>query len=374
MTSIRLNSPVGAALALATVLIAALTFTLTTVFAQTVPKAPHNFFGTVTVSGADAADETIVAAEIDGIVILTTTTSSGQYGFSPLFKVPSDDVDTEEKDGGVDGDTVRFRVGGVLAEETFTFLSASVTELNLTVIVPDTTPPAVASTVPADGAANASLSGAVSATFNEAMDGDTITTASFTLSDGGAVSGTVSYDGPTLTATFTPDSALASGTLYTATITTSATDVAGNALGAQFSWEFTTVETAGLTADAGGPYTVNQGANVTLSGSGTGGVPGLSFAWDLDGGGDFDDATGSAPSVSFNTPGAKSVVLRVTDSAAATDTDAATVVVAFFTGFYDANDDGITSKNEALAAVTDFNADDISKDEAIAVIQLYFAG
>src|SRR5207249_4451193 len=76
----------------------------------------------------------------------------------------------------------------------------------------------------------------------------TITTATFTLKQGStAVAGTVSYAG--VTATFTPASALAPLTAYTATVTTGARDLAGNALATSFVWSFNT----GATPDATRP-------------------------------------------------------------------------------------------------------------------------
>jgi hypothetical protein len=57
------------------------------------------------------------------------------------------------------------------------------------------------------------------------------------------------------------------------------------------------------TAVAGGPYTVDEGADLVLDGSGSSHpdltVNQLSFEWDLDLDGNFDDATGSSPTISF---------------------------------------------------------------------------
>jgi hypothetical protein len=60
------------------------------------------------------------------------------------------------------------------------------------------------------------------------------------------VIGTVSYFGTT--ATFTPTSSLAPNTTFTATLTTGAKDLAGNALGSDFVWTFTTGSTTDTVA------------------------------------------------------------------------------------------------------------------------------
>jgi hypothetical protein len=94
-------------------------------------------------------------------------------------------------------------------------------------------------TVPADGATGVLTNTKISATFSEAMDPLTITTATFTLDEGGTpVSGTVAYSG--VTAVFTPATNLAASTTYTATITTGAMDLAGNALATDYVWDFST--------------------------------------------------------------------------------------------------------------------------------------
>src|SRR5207249_954645 len=95
---------------------------------------------------------------------------------------------------------------------------------------PDTTRPTVSATVPAN------------ATFSEAMDPLTISTASMRLTGPGgtAVTGTVGYDVNSKIATLSPVSNLTPNGVYTVTITTGARDLAGNALGANFVWSFTT--------------------------------------------------------------------------------------------------------------------------------------
>ena len=85
-------------------------------------------------------------------------------------------------------------------------------------------------------------------------------------------------------------------------------------------------------ADAGGPYVVAEGGAIQLDASRTTDpdLPNdaLSYAWDLDGDGQFDDATGISPTfsaASLDGPGAVIVGLRVTDNDGATDTTTTTV-------------------------------------------------
>jgi hypothetical protein len=107
-----------------------------------------------------------------------------------------------------------------------------------------TTPPELVSTVPANAAIDVPLNQAISATFTEAMDPLSITTASFQLTQGVTpVAGTVSYDAINFIATFTPTSQLLENTTYTATVTNGATDATGNPLGSTGvpnPWNFTT--------------------------------------------------------------------------------------------------------------------------------------
>ena len=106
----------------------------------------------------------------------------------------------------------------------------------------DVVPPTVIAVTPANGAC---LQTEVGATFSEAMNPATITTATFTLQLTGpplgtALAGAVAYDIPTRVATFTPAAALLSSTSYTATITTGARDLTGNALATNRTWIFVT--------------------------------------------------------------------------------------------------------------------------------------
>ena len=104
--------------------------------------------------------------------------------------------------------------------------------------------PTVISVTPPNGSVGVCPSTAVTATFSEAMNPATINATTFTLTGPGTtpVAGVVTY--AVSTATFTPSSALALNTVYTATITTGAKDVFGNALASNFVWSFTTASAA----------------------------------------------------------------------------------------------------------------------------------
>jgi hypothetical protein len=103
-------------------------------------------------------------------------------------------------------------------------------------------PPTVISVAPPNGASGICPNTVVTATFSEAMKATTINNATFTLTGPGLtpVAGTVTYVASSDVAIFTPNSALALNTLYTATITTGAQDLAGDPLGSDFVWTFTT--------------------------------------------------------------------------------------------------------------------------------------
>ena len=107
---------------------------------------------------------------------------------------------------------------------------------------PTVTPPTVTSAAPLNASITACPNTTVTATFSVAMNPATINGTTFTLTGPGTtpVTGVVTYDAPSNTATFTPSSALALSTPYTATITTGATDAYGIALASNFVWTFTT--------------------------------------------------------------------------------------------------------------------------------------
>jgi hypothetical protein len=148
------------------------------------------------------------------------------------------------------------------------------------VFVPDTSSaPVVTGQTPASSTANAPLNSTVTATFDEAVQSSTV---AFTLKDasGNAVPATVSYNSTTLTATLTPNAALAYSTTYTASI--SATDMNGNVMTAPTTWSFTTVANTlwGGTATPTNPSVYDGNAievGVKFQSSIAGYITGMSF-------------------------------------------------------------------------------------------------
>jgi PKD repeat protein len=83
------------------------------------------------------------------------------------------------------------------------------------------------------------------------------------------------------------------------------------------------------TADAGGPYSGNVGESIQLDGSGSYDSDGtiVSYEWDLDDDGQYDDATGETTTYSWSTSGTHAISLKVTDNDNAEDTDDTTVEI-----------------------------------------------
>ena len=83
-------------------------------------------------------------------------------------------------------------------------------------------------------------------------------------------------------------------------------------------------------ADAGGPYSVNEGATLTVAGSGSDpeGEP-LTYAWDLDNDGTFETSGQSVTfsAASLDGPSSHTIAVQVTDNGGLTATDQATVNV-----------------------------------------------
>ena len=119
-----------------------------------------------------------------------------------------------------------------------------------TAVVPvDKTAPTVTTVMPASGVTSVPPNSRINANFSKSMDTSTITTSTFTLTNGNPpvpVLGLFTYS--SIGATFKPTNDLSFNTLYTATITTGVQDTASNALASNYSWSFSTITTTDIIA------------------------------------------------------------------------------------------------------------------------------
>lgn len=109
----------------------------------------------------------------------------------------------------------------------------------------------VTATGPTSDAVGVGTNSRVTATFSEAINADTLDTASFTVGVTGEtpLTGNVTLDATTNTGTFEPvGGALSNSATYTATITTSVETVDGRVLASDYQWSFTTGAEADTTA------------------------------------------------------------------------------------------------------------------------------
>lgn len=113
--------------------ILALTLTLSLVSSvEAVPPLPSSFYGTVELDGANVPDGTIVSAWIRGVKYAETQTLTYQGDSVYAIRVPGDDLETPEVEGGVEGDTIIFMVGENATIQAGTWHSGTDVELNLT--------------------------------------------------------------------------------------------------------------------------------------------------------------------------------------------------------------------------------------------------
>ncbi|MFC7669066.1 Ig-like domain-containing protein [Hymenobacter humi] len=125
-----------------------------------------------------------------------------------------------------------------------------------TAVGPDTNPPTVVSTTPANNATGAVIGANVTVTFDEALDPATVSgTTVQLLSSGSPVPASVSYDANSRTATLDPAASLSYTTPYTISVKGGSTDprikdMAGNALAANYTASFTTQGTPAPTGSS----------------------------------------------------------------------------------------------------------------------------
>ncbi|MCP6720192.1 MAG: Ig-like domain-containing protein [Patescibacteria group bacterium] len=110
---------------------------------------------------------------------------------------------------------------------------------------PDTTSPNVVLVSPEEGAVNVPVTGAVvTVTFSEPVDSTTVNRNTFVLTRMASavvtVTGEITVSGAT--ATLTPETPLEYSAVHAVVVTSGVKDMAGNALGSPYKWEFTTMQ------------------------------------------------------------------------------------------------------------------------------------
>ncbi len=101
------------------------------------PLMPHTFYGDVLIDGSPALDVITVVIVIEPVVSdhfeHETYTSGGTYGVDEPFQIPSDDPDTPEREGGVNGDIMYFWVNDMEDSYagSYVFESGATTNLDL---------------------------------------------------------------------------------------------------------------------------------------------------------------------------------------------------------------------------------------------------
>ena len=134
---------------------------------------------------------------------------------------------------------------------------------------PDSTPPTIVSTSPANNETGVNVNHKISATFSKPMDPLSFTSTVFTLAQGTqGIAGAVPLTTATSTATFVPKAPLAPNTVYIAKVTTGARDLAGNSLATDSSWTFTTsaCSLAPVALLSAASFAVLSGSTVTSTG------------------------------------------------------------------------------------------------------------
>jgi hypothetical protein len=201
------------------------------------------FTGESTTGWQQATFATPIAITAGQVYVASYYAPQGHYAADrPYFTLAGvDSPPLHALAAGTSGNGV-YSAGGGFPTASYQSSNYWVDVVFATSLGPDTTPPTVSSTTPASGATGVATTTSVSARFSEAMAAGTITSSTVFLKDGSGttVPATVAYDSGTNSAKLTPNAALAASTTYTATVKGTVTDAAGNALGSDSMWSFTT--------------------------------------------------------------------------------------------------------------------------------------
>jgi hypothetical protein len=131
----------------ALLLIVGITILIGSAIDLAIPPLPSSLYGTVKFNNGNVPDGTLVQALIGERVVAFCQTQTYQGDSVFALDVPGDDQTTSAVEGGVEADSVSFKVGGILANQSAVWHSATNVKLDLTVISTSTlVPPQVPST------------------------------------------------------------------------------------------------------------------------------------------------------------------------------------------------------------------------------------
>jgi hypothetical protein len=99
--------------------------------ARAVPPLPSSFYGVVKLNGANVPDGTLVQAVINEKVIAYSQTQTYQGDSVYALDIPGDDTSTTAVEGGAEGDTISFKIGGILAGQSGVWHMATNVRLDL---------------------------------------------------------------------------------------------------------------------------------------------------------------------------------------------------------------------------------------------------
>jgi hypothetical protein len=112
----------------------------------------------------------------------------------------------------------------------------------------DISKPAINSTTPAHNSVAVCTNSAITVSFNKPIYPAAINTQTFILLKDGTIPVTGNVTSVGTTAQFSPAGSLSPGTSYSAIVTTGVKDLAGNAMAASYTWQFTTGDSPDSTA------------------------------------------------------------------------------------------------------------------------------
>lgn len=220
------------------------------------PPASIELSASPTTIYANGTDTTTITAVVkdeagnsikDGMLVTMRTT----LGTFPNNTMVSDPLMTSGGNGTV---SVVLTAGVAAGTPTITAqIGALVKTYTGLTLNADVTAPAVTSVTPTSGATGVYVNSNISAVFNEAIKGTTLTASTVTASGSksGLITGSISYNFTTRTVTFDPSSDLKDSETVTVTLTTGITDMAGNPLASNYVWNFTTRESVAPSAPSG---------------------------------------------------------------------------------------------------------------------------